>query len=469
MTREFRLSAPGSGRGVSCDANGAFIGAISLLQRTSMHGEERWEPRHCEDLSKQLGLEFDLPIDMLSKVGGLKAICNALNEGDIARAQIATVLLGIPEPPALAKSAPSESDMIKFIRDLHWSGLIKRDWDPDFHPRWPAGAPESQGGQFAPIGAAIGAVVGAIENTEVLESNNNLAMGRAGANAIADGLKTYANYRAKPWIDKYGVLVQVPVINYGDPLSDAAALMGHDLFAPDEPLMRPATNADWIDPIVGTASATSIAAGPVLDIVGAGTTVAADSSLIAADAPFIILRAELPAGFDTTIPIGRFIPNPDLPPVPFGIDTHEQIGQLLQDAVGLNVKLILRTTPYQTGVDVEVPLDRVDLFGFRFGEIKPMSAKVTPVSIRRLLTGTCQISCKRSPMTGKATFTTDLSDHGKDKPRTTTVDRSPVRRSGGSLSAPASRRSGREQMAELGGAGRGSIGFRKIRRGDPHL
>jgi len=124
LTREFRLSAPGSGRGVSCDANGAFIGAISLLQRTSMHGEERWEPRHCEDLSKQLGLEFDLPIDMLSKVGGLKAICNALNEGDIARAQIATVLLGIPEPPTLSKGVHTRDEMMKFIRDLHWSRMI---------------------------------------------------------------------------------------------------------------------------------------------------------------------------------------------------------------------------------------------------------------------------------------------------------------------------------------------------------
>jgi hypothetical protein len=124
LTREFRLSAPGSGRGVSCDANGAFIGAISLLQRTNMHGEERWEPRDCEDLSKQLASEFDLPIDMLSKVGGLKAICNALNEGDVARAQIATVLLGIPEPPTLSNGVHTRDEMMKFIRDLHWSRMI---------------------------------------------------------------------------------------------------------------------------------------------------------------------------------------------------------------------------------------------------------------------------------------------------------------------------------------------------------
>ena len=34
--------------------------------------------------------------------------------------------------------------------ELQWSGLLKADCDPDEHPRWPAGAPDSQGGQFAP-------------------------------------------------------------------------------------------------------------------------------------------------------------------------------------------------------------------------------------------------------------------------------------------------------------------------------
>src|ERR1700733_4985030 len=101
--------------------------------------------------SKHLSTDFGLPIDLSAKTGGLKAICNALNDGDVARAQIAAVLLGIPDPPPLLKSARSQSDMINFIRDLHWSGLIKEDWDPDKHPRWPAGAPESQGGRFAPI------------------------------------------------------------------------------------------------------------------------------------------------------------------------------------------------------------------------------------------------------------------------------------------------------------------------------
>ncbi len=152
MLHEFHLSPPGSGRGMSCDANGAFIGDVPLLKRSIANGVERWEPRECERLSKEITAQFGLPIDMSPKMGGVRAIANALNEGDIARAQIATVLLGIPDPPALSKGVGSRTDQIAFIRDLSWSGLIKAEWDPDEHPRWPAGAPDSQGGEFAPKG-----------------------------------------------------------------------------------------------------------------------------------------------------------------------------------------------------------------------------------------------------------------------------------------------------------------------------
>lgn len=151
-TREFRLSPPGNDRGLSCNLDGAFIGTVALLERSSANGTQRWRPRDCDQLSRQVGASYGLPIDMSSKMGGLKAISNALNAGDVARAQIATVLLGIPNPP-LAKHKPPRSELIKFIRDLHWSGMIK--WDPDKHPRWPGGSIDSQGGRFAPKGEGV--------------------------------------------------------------------------------------------------------------------------------------------------------------------------------------------------------------------------------------------------------------------------------------------------------------------------
>jgi len=240
----------------------------------------------------------------------------------------------------------------------------------------PRGAPQSQGGEFAPVWEALGAVIGAIESEQALEANTDLAAGRAGANAIRGALRDYANYRAQPWIGRDGVPVRVWDIDFtGDPRVDQAALWGHELFEPNAPLTRPATNADWIDPIAGAASVASMAVGPALGVAGEGVAVAADTSTVAADAPFIIPISELPADFDVTLPIGRFIPKSDLPPVLFGQDAHQQIGQLLQDALGSDVKLILRTAPGQTGIDVEVPLRSVDDVGFQFGEIKSMSAK----------------------------------------------------------------------------------------------
>ncbi len=155
MIYEFRLSPSGKGRGVSCDANGAFIGSIPLLKRAKIHGRDRWEPHNSSDLSKQLGNQLSLPIDMSAKAGGIKAIANALNEGNVVRAQIAAVLLGIPDPQPLREGSRSRSEMIKFIRDLDWSGLIKAEWDPDEHPRWPAGTPDNRGGEFAPKGNAV--------------------------------------------------------------------------------------------------------------------------------------------------------------------------------------------------------------------------------------------------------------------------------------------------------------------------
>jgi hypothetical protein len=38
----------------------------------------------------------------------------------------------------------------KVVEDLRNVGLLKADWNPTRHPRWPAGDPDSRGGQFAP-------------------------------------------------------------------------------------------------------------------------------------------------------------------------------------------------------------------------------------------------------------------------------------------------------------------------------
>jgi len=150
---EFHLSRLRT-NGVSCDADGAFVGAIPLLNRLQKGDKDAWHPRDCEELSEEISELYGLPVDISPKTGGLKAVANALNKGDVTRAQIATVLLGIPDVPPLSKDVRSRGRMIKLIRDLEWSGMLK--WDSDEHPRWPAGTPDDKGGKkggkFAPKG-----------------------------------------------------------------------------------------------------------------------------------------------------------------------------------------------------------------------------------------------------------------------------------------------------------------------------
>ncbi len=149
MIHEFRLSSRGKS-GVSCSDDGAFVGAIPILARARKNGKDEWRLRDCRDLSEEMSAQYGLPVDMASKKSGLQVIAKALNDGDLARAQVATVLLGIPDPPQLSKGDSSRQRMIKLVRDLHWSGMLK--WDPDEHPRWPAGSADGKGGEFAPKG-----------------------------------------------------------------------------------------------------------------------------------------------------------------------------------------------------------------------------------------------------------------------------------------------------------------------------
>jgi len=144
--RLFKPSPPEKRRGVSCDANGAFIDDIPLLKRVVASGQEKWMPRDGDDISTDLSKRFGFPIDFSSKTRGVTTIARALNEGSVARAQLAALFLRFPEPPSLAKNAASRNEWIAFSRRLAEAELIKARWNV----RWPAASPDSQGGRFAP-------------------------------------------------------------------------------------------------------------------------------------------------------------------------------------------------------------------------------------------------------------------------------------------------------------------------------
>ena len=85
------------------------------------------------------------------------------------------------------------------------------------------------------------------------------------------------------------------------------------------------------------------------------------------------MPSELPAGFDYTWAVGRYVIPADVAPGPiYGNLAHQQIGDLIQDMFP-DVVMILRTAPGDTDVDIEIPVDEVSRVGFRYAEIKPVS------------------------------------------------------------------------------------------------
>jgi hypothetical protein len=148
--RYFRL-ADGAGRGISCDKRGLFVGDTPLLEQVADRaGRAEWRPRRLSDLNRELAKAYSLPVEFGSKIGGLATVARALNRADLVRAQIATLLMQIPDPPALTKSNRTKEDVLDLVRALQAGDLLNRDWDASKHPRWPAHAPGGVGGQFAP-------------------------------------------------------------------------------------------------------------------------------------------------------------------------------------------------------------------------------------------------------------------------------------------------------------------------------
>jgi len=153
--RRFQLSEQWD-RGLFCSDNGVFLGGIPLLQRAS---EREWRPRPIADLNCDLSECYGLPVQFGQKIGRLEGIAKALSVGDVLGARIRTLHLEIPDPPMHAEPAQTTGEIIDLSHQLRASGLLKADWDPAKHPRWPAGSAGSIGGEFAPTGTSSGDLV----------------------------------------------------------------------------------------------------------------------------------------------------------------------------------------------------------------------------------------------------------------------------------------------------------------------
>jgi len=142
--RTFRLS-PGV---ISCERDGLFVGAVPL-ERGGLDGRDGlWRVRPIAELNDDLSACYDLPVDVAGKAAGLAGVARALDRGDLALAQIASLGLQFPDPPELEKSDRTAEDVQAMAAQLFWSGLLKGDWDETKHPR--TGAPPNVA-WFAPV------------------------------------------------------------------------------------------------------------------------------------------------------------------------------------------------------------------------------------------------------------------------------------------------------------------------------
>jgi len=120
--RQFGLaSAPGSG--VFCGVDGLVVGDTPLLEKTLGNGRLEWHVRSLTDLNRDLSESYGLPVELDQKVLGLSAVAAALTRGDIMHAQIATLHLQFPDPPALAKADLDLTQAVALAHKLEAAGL----------------------------------------------------------------------------------------------------------------------------------------------------------------------------------------------------------------------------------------------------------------------------------------------------------------------------------------------------------
>lgn len=142
----WRLSAGGDGNlGVCCNRDGIFLGRTPLIERRAGHYVLRSPP----DLDRLLK-HCSARIDRYRLLRGLGVVKSALDENNLALAQIAAVQLRILDLPDFHARAALEAED-RLIKAERADALARAGWDPDKHPR--AGAPPNPG-WFAPAGAS---------------------------------------------------------------------------------------------------------------------------------------------------------------------------------------------------------------------------------------------------------------------------------------------------------------------------
>jgi hypothetical protein len=213
--RFFRLSS----EGIGCDETGLRVGDVSIL---ALHDNGAWAVRDEHDLDRDLSRVYGFPVGVRVKMAGFANVANALQSGDIAKAQIAALLLRLPDPLQLSTASLGKSAGRRLADELAASGLLKADADWDEKPPRTGSppnrawfAPESKDGQADEAPKATAKPDGgASSRSEGLAGNFTIDFPKLSAGAdtvLAENLST----TALEGIATLAGRVSVPTILFG--------------------------------------------------------------------------------------------------------------------------------------------------------------------------------------------------------------------------------------------------------------
>jgi hypothetical protein len=107
-----------------------------------------------------------------------------------------------------------------------------------------------------------------IKSAEAIERGVHLAAPIDAVDAMVHALKAFMDYRGQPWKMADGRQMRVSMIPIGDRISNRVVSMGRSVWDRDNKMTRPATNEDWIDPLIGYVSTLVSVVGPAFRLAG---------------------------------------------------------------------------------------------------------------------------------------------------------------------------------------------------------
>jgi hypothetical protein len=124
-------------------------------------------------------------------------------------------------------------------------------------------------------------------------------------------MRAFNEYRAQPWLIN-GQPVRTLVVNTGDPLADQEIRAQQQMLEPNAPLTRPATNADWVDPLVNFGSLAAMLFGPELRLAAPAAEALEGADVAALSAETTTYRATLGNALTNDYRATFFKANPEL-------------------------------------------------------------------------------------------------------------------------------------------------------------